>query len=91
MIDVLQMEMTEKKKNRMARNLFRSGLALLFFPWLFFLALRLLLEFVGQAALENVAIMSMTVYFFIAIPAGIGLLVAGFFVFFRERFESGRS
>jgi hypothetical protein len=85
------MEMTEQKKNRMVRNLFRLGLALLVFPWLVFLALRILIEFVGQAAVENVAVMSMTVYFFVAIPVGIGLLVASFFVFIRERFESGRS
>ena len=66
------MEMTEQKKNRMVRNLFRLGLALLVFPWLVFLALRILIEFVGQAAVENVAVMSMTVYFFVAIPVGIG-------------------
>ena len=91
MVDVARMEMTEQKKNRMVRNLFRLGLALLVFPWLVFLALRILIEFVGQAAVENVAVMSMTVYFFVAIPVGIGLLVASFFVFIRERFESGRS
>jgi hypothetical protein len=85
------MEMIEQKKSRMVRNLFRSGLVLLLFPWLVFLALRILIEFVGQAAVENVAVLSMTVYFLVAIPAGIGLLVASFFVFLRRRFESGRN
>ena len=83
--------MTEQKKSRMARTLFRLGLVLLLFPWIVFLSLRVLIEFVGQEAVEGMAVMLSTVYFLVAVPAGMGLLVASFFVFLRERFGSEHS